>query len=623
MEALYANAHANLARVKILASQNALGKKNLDDAVASESSTRAQVLTAKAAVQNARLNLGFTKITSPLSGMAGIARAQVGDLVGPGVQGGELTTVSTIDPIKIYYTVDEQAYIGFMRRFSSEAAGLREAKKLHIELILADGSPYPQPGRFFVVDRQVDVRTGTLRVAALFPNPTSLLRPGQFVRVRVLLGTRKGVLVIPQRSVMELQGSYQVAVVGSDDRVEMRSVKPGERVGALWKMVSGLKPGERVVAEGLQKVKQGTAVQPRVFDPSFTPAPVRSVGSSGGVAFILEDRAGRDIAFLAGNAERFVAAAGKRPEFSRVSTTLLTSVPQYFVSVDRDKVLSQGVDLGQVYGTLQAFMGGQFVNYFNRFGRLWQVYVEADGDFRIDVRQLGQFYVRNSHSDPVPLAAVTRVEKRVGPEFTMRYNLYRSAQINASAAPGYRSAQAMRALEEVFRQTMPSEMGFDYLGMSFQEQKARESVPHAAIFALSLLFVFLILAGLYESWSLPFSVLLSTPIAVCGAFLVLLLRGMQFNIYAQIGLIVLIGLVGAVPRWGAKRPERSYASTARLRYDYGYTSYIEVLDAERTLFDAELAYTRTRGELLQALINLYKAMGGGWGDLPQVTKVTP
>jgi HAE1 family hydrophobic/amphiphilic exporter-1 len=275
---------------------------------------------------------------------------------------------------------------------------------------------------------------------------------------------------------------------------------------------------------------------------AFSPPAIQGVGTAGGVTFILEDRAGKDVAFLAENTDKFIAAARKRPELARVSTTLLPSVPQYFVNVDRDKVLSEGVDLGQVYGTLQSFMGGQFVNYFNRFGRQWQVYVEAEGDFRTDIRQLGQFYVRNSNGDPVPLAAVTKVDKRSGPEFTMRYNLFRSAQINATATPGYSSAQAMKALEEVFHETMPAEMGFDYLGMSFQEKKAQEGVPPAAIFALSLLFVFLILAALYESWSLPFSVLLSTPIAVCGAFAALLVRGMVFNIYAQIGLIVLIGL---------------------------------------------------------------------------------
>jgi HAE1 family hydrophobic/amphiphilic exporter-1 len=187
-------------------------------------------------------------------------------------------------------------------------------------------------------------------------------------------------------------------------------------------------------------------------------------------------------------------------------------------------------------------MGGQFVNYFNRFGRQWQVYVEAEGDFRTDVTQLGQFYVRNASGNPVPLAAVTKVERRVGPEFTMRYNLFRSAQINATASPGYSSSQAMKALEEVFGQTMPAGMGFDYLGMSFQEKVAQQGVPPSAVFALSLLFVFLILAALYESWSLPLSVLLSTPVAVFGSFAFIWYRGMQFNIYAQIGLIVLIGL---------------------------------------------------------------------------------
>jgi membrane fusion protein (multidrug efflux system) len=282
MEALYENARANLARVKPLADKNALSKKDLDDAVASESSAKAQVLTARAAAENARLNLGFTRITSLINGMAGLAKAQVGDLVGPAVQGGELTTVSTINPIKIYYTINEQAYINYMRRFASETAGLVEAKKLRIALILGDGSLYPHAGKFYAIDRQVDVRTGTFRVAALFPNPTNLLRPGQFVRVRVLIGTKKGALLVPQRAVMELQGSYQVAVVGGDDKVEMRPVNPGERVGSLWVIDAGLKPGERVVAEGLQKVKQGIGVKPRPFAPLSTIVSGKSATPKGG-----------------------------------------------------------------------------------------------------------------------------------------------------------------------------------------------------------------------------------------------------------------------------------------------------------------------------------------------------
>jgi HAE1 family hydrophobic/amphiphilic exporter-1 len=187
-------------------------------------------------------------------------------------------------------------------------------------------------------------------------------------------------------------------------------------------------------------------------------------------------------------------------------------------------------------------MGGFFVNYFNRFGRTWQVYIEAEGEYRTDAKNVGQFFVRNANGDAVPLDAISTIHNISGPEFTLRYNEYRSAQINASAAPGYSSTQAMNALEETFRQTMPSDMGYDYVAMSFQEKKAQQGISPTMVFGMSLIFVFLILAALYESWSLPFSVLLGTPVAVFGAFATLWLRGLQNNIYAQIGLIMLIGL---------------------------------------------------------------------------------
>ena len=275
---------------------------------------------------------------------------------------------------------------------------------------------------------------------------------------------------------------------------------------------------------------------------SFSPPAIQGIGTSGGFTFILEDRAGKDTAFLSTQVNRFMDAARKRPEIAGLNTTFLPVVPQEFVAVDRDKALKQGVDVGEVYQTLQAFMGGAFVNYFNRFGRQWRVFVQAEGSFRQRARDVGLFYVRNGHGDPVPLSSLTRVEPRSGPEFVMHYNLYRSAQITGSAAPGYSSVQAMDALEETFAQTMPREMGYDYLGMSYQEKKALSGVPPAAIFSLSLLFVFLILAALYESWSLPFSVLLGTPIAVFGAFAALFLRDMVNNVYAQIGMVMLIGL---------------------------------------------------------------------------------
>ncbi len=275
---------------------------------------------------------------------------------------------------------------------------------------------------------------------------------------------------------------------------------------------------------------------------AFSPPAIPGIGTSGGVTFILQDRAGKDLKFLSDNVARFIEAARKRPELAGLSTTFRPTVPQVFVDVDRDKVLKQGVNLSDVYKTLQCFMGGAFVNYFNLFGRQWQIYVQAEGEYRTKAESLGQFHVRNSDGTMVPLSALTSARSASGPEFTMRYNLYRSAQINGSAAPGYSSAQAMRALEAVFAETMPREMGYDYLGMSYQEKKAQEGISPAVIFAFSLLCVFLILAAQYESWSLPFSVLLGTPIAVMGAFGVLWLFRYENNVYAQIGLVMLIGL---------------------------------------------------------------------------------
>jgi HAE1 family hydrophobic/amphiphilic exporter-1 len=275
---------------------------------------------------------------------------------------------------------------------------------------------------------------------------------------------------------------------------------------------------------------------------AFPPPAIPGVGTSGGFTFMLEDRAGKDVPFLAQNVKAFLDAAHKRPELGTLIPTFLPNVPQVFVKVDRDKVIKQGIDLTSVYQTLQTFMGGFFVNYFNRFGRTWQVYIEAEGEYRTDAKNVGQFFVRNSTGTPVPLDAVSTVEDVAGPEFTLRYNEYRAAQINGSAAPGYSSYQAMAALEDVFRQTMSNDMGYDYLGLSYQEKKAQQGVSPTVVFGMSLLFVFLILAALYESWSLPFSVLLGTPVAVFGAFLTLWWRGIENNVYAQIGLVMLIGL---------------------------------------------------------------------------------
>ena len=332
----------------------------------------------------------------------------------------------------------------------------------------------------------------------------------------------------------------------------------------------------------LSKLPAGTAF-------SFSPPAIPGVGTSGGFQFVLEDRVGRDIPFLADNLNKFLAAARKRPEIGTISTTFLPSVPQRFIQVDRDKVLKQGVGLTDVYQTIQAYMGGLFINYFNDFGRTWQVYLEAEAPYRSNTDTLGQFYVRNSQGQAVPLTALAKFETRSGPEFTLRYNEYRAAQINGSAAAGYSSDQATAALEEVFRQTMPREMGFDYMGMSYQEQKARQGVSSWVIFGFSFVFVFLILAGLYESWSLPFSVLLSTPVAVFGAVAVLWLRRvllaaflpaymvqLENDVYMQIGLVMLIGL-------GAKNSILIVAFSKEL-YDGGKPLVEAALEGARVRF---------------------------------------
>ncbi len=275
---------------------------------------------------------------------------------------------------------------------------------------------------------------------------------------------------------------------------------------------------------------------------SFPPPAIPGVGTSGGATFILEDRSGGSLDFLAKNTQLFMAAARKRPELSGLLTTALFGIPQVGVNVDNAKAMTQQIQLSDLYQTVQTFMGGSLINFFNRFGLQWQVYVQADGAYRTDASNLGKFYVRNASGDMVPLSTLTTTYPRSGAEFVMRYNLFNCVQINAAAAPGYSSAQAMAALEDVFHKTMPSQMGFDYSGMSYQEQQAAQGVSPTVIFALAFFVVFLIMAAQYESWSLPFAVLLGVPIAVFGAFAALYLRQLENNVYAQIGLVMLIGL---------------------------------------------------------------------------------
>lgn len=265
-QAILKTAQLDLARVERLLPQKAVSVRDRDNAVGREASAQAEVLAAKAAVENARLQLGFTEILSPIEGIAGISKAQIGDLVGPGSSTQELTIISQLDPIKAYIPMSEQQYLYFARSDNGDV----DKKRYALQLILADGTTYPMPGEFFFADREINVKTGTILVAVLFPNPNNLLRPGQYARVRAVTQIKPGALLVPQRAVGEIQGRQMVAVVKPDNTVEVRPVKTAETIDDLWIIANGLKPGERVVVEGIQKVRSGSKVDPQPYQLETT-----------------------------------------------------------------------------------------------------------------------------------------------------------------------------------------------------------------------------------------------------------------------------------------------------------------------------------------------------------------
>ncbi len=311
------------------------------------------------------------------------------------------------------------------------------------------------------------------------------------------------------------------------------SLKPWEQRKSKAEQIQAIQAS---VQRELLGVSQGIAF-------SFPPPQIPGVGTSGGVTMILEDRSGNDNPnFLTQNLFKFLGALSKRPEIAAAIPSYMPAVPQLYADVDREKAAEQQVPLSSIYTTMQTFMGGDLVNYFNRFGRQWQTFVEADGDTRSNIQNIGEFYVRSANGSQVPLSSLVHVRQITGPEFILRFNEFNAAQLNITGAPGYSSGQVRAALEQVFRQTMPSGMGYSYAGMSYQEQQAAQGTPAWMVFGLSLLVVFLILAGLYESWTLPFSVLLTTPVAILGAYLALSARLLENDIFATVGLIMLIGL---------------------------------------------------------------------------------
>ena len=371
---------------------------------------------------------------------------------------------------------------------------------------------------------------GYLFVAMQLPDASSLQRTDSAVQrvTKALLETPgiKGVVGVDGFSLLTQTQSTNSAFF-------FVSLKPWEVRKSRAEQIEAIQSS---VQQKLAGVSEGLAF-------SFPPPQIPGIGTSGGVTMILQDRSGNDDpTFLTKNVFAFLGAVSKRPEIAAAVPSYLPAVPQLYADVDRDKASQQQVELSSIYTTLQTFMGGYLVNYFNRFGRQWQTFVEAEGDSRTNIQNINQFYVRSANGSQVPLGSLVHVKQITGPEFVLRFNEYNAAQINISGAPGYSSGQVRAALEDAFHQSMPAGMGFSYEGMSYQEQRAAEGVPAWMVFSLSLLFVFLILAALYESWTLPFSVLLSTPVAILGAYLALTMRSLENDIFATVGLIMLIGL---------------------------------------------------------------------------------
>jgi HAE1 family hydrophobic/amphiphilic exporter-1 len=367
-----------------------------------------------------------------------------------------------------------------------------------------------------------------------------------------------------------------IAVTNFSLLTQVQSTNAGFFFVALkpWEVRKSKKEQLDYIQSNLQKQ---LSADPDGIAFAFPPPSIPGIGTSGGVTMILEDRSGSDDPMiLTKNVMTFLGALKQRPEIGAAVPSFEPAVPQLYAAVDQEKVLQQQVSLSDVYTTMSTFMGGYLVNYFNRFGRQWQTYVEAEGTSRRAIKNINQFYVRSANGGQVPLSSLVHVRQTTGPEFIYRFNEYNAAQLNITGAPGYSSGQIRAALEETFAKTMPAGAGFDYSGMSYQEQQAAKGIPSWAVFGLSLLFVFLILAALYESWTLPFSVLLSTPVAILGGYIALHIRSLENDIFATVGLVMLIGL--------SAKNAILIVEFAKMNYESGQSICEAALNAARLRF---------------------------------------
>ena len=388
--------------------------------------------------------------------------------------------------------------------------------------VVAGGLGKAIPGGFLPDEDQ-----GFMFVAAQLPDAASLQRTDAACkRIEEILQQDERVQYV------STIGGYSLlsSVYSTNQAFFFVSLKP-------WEERHGKSNDAAAVAAA---VNQGLKAMPEARAFAFLPPPIMGIGTGGGFSVMVQDRAGATVEELQKATLAFMDGARKRPEIGGVNTVFVAAVPQMFANVDKDKVLKQGLDVKEVYTTLQALFGGLYVNDFNRFGRQWKVFVQAEGEARQKPEDVDLFAVRNKNGVTVPLGAVMGFERTTGPEFTNRFNLFRAAEVTGVPAAGYSSAQAMAALEEVAATSLPQGFGFGWNAMSYQESKAAGGGSKS--FVLSLVLVFLVLAGLYESWMLPWSVLLTVPIAVAGAFTGLFLRHMSLDVYGQIGLVMLIGL---------------------------------------------------------------------------------